>query len=747
MEETLGSGFDNIRVAAMSPTSLSPRMTISPVSIHAVTDVARPSFIQMAETEATMDSGELASIYNTSNVRSRPSNLAPANPSESSYFNHSTSFSQETYVNSHEALFSQSLAGSDVSSASVTDSTQHLAGQIETNKDFEHGLHATVWHDVLYPEIPSPHSDSDGYESDPDDTRKFYTEVESYFAIGDDEYDTDDSEYYDTDDEYESSSTGQMLTSISRYDHRFHRYWTAEQSEFADDHFDAHMQTTQERNFTVDEFIQRWLHASLSNSPHIPPHFPGPSLEAANVSEWIRPEKIARPSTLGCDDFYDIQQIPWRSKLGVRREDARILRDAWYHPYTNLDFSKYDHAYTLPKLERYFSARALYTDFKATIEHFQLRNLMAVTSFNTVQFAHESQLLTWTPDYKDVRCIMDLSRPPVESGFQGSVKISTMQAKHGISVAGGFSGEYCMHVSGGQGENTCGFVTHDANGITNHIDIIRNRTGTSPMIVFASNDQHIRILNCFRNQFISDHELPIPVNCSETSADGRLRIVVGDSTESLVLEADSGRTLRQLPGHHDFGFACAWSPDMLHIATSNQDRTVNIWDVRMWRLLQSMNSDRACYRSLRFSPVGGGPRTLLMCEPADRISIVNATTYETRQVHDFFGEIGGADYTSDGESVWVANTDESFGGFMRFDRMQHAQKYSSSGASSKNRDIGRYEQDETTRFAPGWYSNLPHEWISEANIETDLRSVLSQRERDFRFLNGLSDDTRDHLLL
>lgn len=98
----------------------------------------------------------------------------------------------------------------------------------------------------------------------------------------------------------------------------------------------------QERNFTVEDFIQRWLHASLSNSPHIPPRFPGPSLEAANVSEWLRPEIIIRPQTIDCDESYDIQQIPWESKLSVRREDARMLRDAWYHPYTNLDFSKYN---------------------------------------------------------------------------------------------------------------------------------------------------------------------------------------------------------------------------------------------------------------------------------------------------------------------------------------------------------------------------------------------------------------------
>ncbi|EEA23400.1 hypothetical protein TMatcc_002264 [Talaromyces marneffei ATCC 18224] len=745
MEETLGTGFDNIRAAIMSPTSFSAQMNVAPVSVHTVTRLRSPSFISLAGVAVPFNAVQSGSFYSPPNFLSQNGPTA-VNSTESSDHGHSPASSEETYISSHDARFSESLASSELATVALTDFVEDPTTRMEADKDTGGELHARSQYDLVE-EVSSPQSGSDGYESDPDDTRKFYTEIESYTVIGDDGYDTVDSEYYDTDSEYDPSNTGQMLRSISRYDHRFHHYWHVQQSELAETHFDTPLQTTQERNFTVEEFIQRWLHASLSKSPHVPPRFPGPSLEAANVSEWLRPAKIIRPQTIDSDEFYDIQQIPWHSKLGVRREDARLLRDAWYHPYTNLDFSKNNHSHALLRVERYFTPKALYSDFKATIEHFQLRNLMAVTSFNTIQFAHESKLLTWTPDYKYVRCTMDLSRPPVETGFQGAVKISTMQAKHGISVAGGFGGEYCMHVNGSQAENTHGFVTRDANGITNNIDVIQSRTSTSPLVVFASNDQHIRILNPVVNKFIADHELPIPVNCSETSADGRMRIVVGDSTEALVLEADTGRTLRQLPGHRDFGFACAWSPDMLHIATSNQDRTVNIWDVRMWRLLQTMNSDRACYRSLRFSPVGGGPRTLLMCEPADRISIVNATTYETRQVHEFFGEIGGADYTLDGGSIWVANTDELFGGFMRFDRMQYSQKYSSSGSSSRSREIGTFEEYEKTKFGPGWYSNLPQEWVNEAGLENDTRSALGQRERDLRSFNGLSDDARDCLLL
>src|SRR5215469_1912300 len=144
----------------------------------------------------------------------------------------------------------------------------------------------------------------------------------------------------------------------------------------------------------------------------------------------------------------------------------------------------------------------MYTQRRVTIEHFQLRHLMSVISHHTIHFAHESKLLSWIPAYNHMACLMDLSRPLPDSGFQGPVKISTMQSNHGVSVAGGFSGEYCLHVEGTEGPNVQGFVTRDANGITTHIEIIRHRTNRSPVAVFASNDKHLRVLDCETNRFI-----------------------------------------------------------------------------------------------------------------------------------------------------------------------------------------------------------------------------------------------------
>ncbi|KAL2831737.1 hypothetical protein BDW59DRAFT_157699 [Aspergillus cavernicola] len=479
--------------------------------------------------------------------------------------------------------------------------------------------------------------------------------------------------------------------------------------------------TTQERNLNIDQFISQWLYQSstasipmLSLAPPVLPQNP-----LSNIIRWKLPAKIARPSGY-TGEFYDIQQIPWWEKLRVKRADARQLRDEWYTSYHNLRYTRQRPGARLSEAGFYFQGKSMYTDHKATIEHFQLRNLMSVPAYNTVHFAHESKVYSWVPGYNDLQCLIDLSVPTVESGFQGPVKISTMKSAVGVSIAGGFLGEYALRAANSEGKGVEGFVTKDQNGITNHIDIIASRTSRSPIGIFASNDQHVRILDCETNIFLTDNELSHAVNCTSTSPDGRLRVIVGDSPDAWVVEADTGRPVHPLRGHRDFGFACAWSPDMMQIATSNQDRTAIIWDTRMWRMLEKIESDVAGYRSLRFSPVGGGPRTLLMCEPADRFVVVDAQTYQTRQVHDFFGEVGGADYSPDGGTIWVANTDEHFGGFMEYDRRQWGQPYG--------------------------LQQLPNEWIKESDLFEDQRCILSARERQSRFLRNLSNEEHEGLL-
>ncbi|OJJ84654.1 WD40 repeat domain-containing protein [Aspergillus glaucus CBS 516.65] len=486
--------------------------------------------------------------------------------------------------------------------------------------------------------------------------------------------------------------------------------------------------TTYERNFTIDQFVQQWVcqsHAQIGSDQL----FIAPQRSSILLSA-NRPEKVVRPAGDDRVDFFDLQRIPWWETLRAKRADARTQRDLWYRPYMNLQHTPHETAKRIRPNEFYFREKAMYSKHRASIEHFQLRNLMSVPAYNTVHFASEWRLYSWIPAYDDLTCLMDLSRPTTweNSVFHSPVKISTMKTAHGVSIVGGFAGEYAIRAEGDTTSTTLipgtttpastpsthGFVTRDLNGITNHIDIIPHRTSRNPMGIFASNDNHLRTLDIETDTFISDYDLSRAVNCTSTSPDGRLRVVVGDSPDALIIEADTGRPVQPLRGHRDFGFACAWSPDMLHVATGNQDKITIIWDARMWKPLTMLSSDISGYRSLRYSPVGGGPRTLLMTEPADRITIVDAQTYTTRQVHDFFGEIAGADFSPDGGEIWVANSDDVYGGFMEFERR----------AWGKGIEAGEEELGDDGRCVVG-----------------------GARERGMRFLGGLSWEEYEMLLL
>lgn len=352
--------------------------------------------------------------------------------------------------------------------------------------------------------------------------------------------------------------------------------------------------------------------------------------------------------------------------------------------------------------------------------------------------AHKHKLINVNPWSGTENIVIDLSRPSSTTTYTDPVKVSTMKATHNVAVAGGFLGEYAIKsLNSNHATQIIGTITDDPNSITNHVDIIKHRTSRAPQAVFSSNDKYIRILDCETNTFITSHPCDFPVNCTDTTWSGRLRVLVGDSPITWVYDADTGEKVRPLPGHTDYGFACAISPDEHYIATSNQDKTVRIWDTRVWKCLRTIESDVAGYRSLRFSPVGGGSRCLLMCEPADRVVIVDAQGYQQRQVLDFFGEIGGADFVPDGSTFMVANLDSKFGGIMEFERRNWGHQF---GLKYTTRREVEDRGDQYVR-------EEPDEWIEEEKLDADERCVLKGRGgREARWMKTLGERELDEMV-
>lgn len=327
---------------------------------------------------------------------------------------------------------------------------------------------------------------------------------------------------------------------------------------------------------------------------------------------------------------------------------------------------------------------------------------------------------------------LDLTNPviqPIHAFLGNGVQISTLTVGHDILVAGGFSGEYGLVNlrAPKKTKHTEGVLTHHINGITNHVQVYLPRNSSSPVVAFASNDMSMRVLDVTTNRFIAEHKYEHAVNCTAISPDQRLRVLVGDSRNVMICNAETGEVLQDLEGHRDFGFACDWADDGWTVATGNQDMQVKIWDARKWKSssgiacpVTTIAAEMAGVRKLKFSPLGSGKRVLVAAEPADFVNVIDAETFTSKQSLSFFGEIGGVDFTNDGQDLIVANCDSMKGGIMEFERCNYAAE-------------GRYGLDDHDHYTPGRHRTRRergYDWkSSDAEIVKSAKSRGTEMQR------------------
>ncbi|OBT67613.1 hypothetical protein VE03_03722 [Pseudogymnoascus sp. 23342-1-I1] len=460
-----------------------------------------------------------------------------------------------------------------------------------------------------------------------------------------------------------------------------------------------------QNNMTLYDFLFRWSLTIRSESRKANR---GPRLERLREIGTSMPTEVRRKDLRG--EKCDIQGINWK-KLEVKRRDARRLRIASYKNYHNLTPPPWlpqvlSNSYIQDDSEDFFKFRRMNFKHKIDLPHFQLRNLIACSSRNTVFLASSFRVIQANPNFGQ-RCIaMNLSEPEVQPTHGppwGGVQISTLAAKHGVLIAGGFHGEYGMMALSQTGsKHVEGLVADHPNCITNHIQLNLNRQSGLPEAVIVSNDNGIRTLDCTTNKFIRYHEYEHAINCSAQSPDHRLRVLVGDTCDVMICNAETGEILQKLEGHCDYGFACDWADNGWHVATGNQDKLVKIWDARMWKTsdgrakpLATIASTMAGVRSLKYSPLGSGKRVLLASEPADIISVIDAETYESKQTLDLFGEIAGTDFSPDGQSIFVGVHDNLRGGLLEFEKCGFGRSYEHESIfRRRDGEVDMYDSEE-----------------------------------------------------
>ncbi|KAI0817667.1 quinon protein alcohol dehydrogenase-like superfamily [Xylaria sp. FL0064] len=351
-------------------------------------------------------------------------------------------------------------------------------------------------------------------------------------------------------------------------------------------------------------------------------------------------------------DECDIQGINWQD-ISVTRSWARKCRYRTFRNYTNnSETDRWDPSLPdklLRRHENYFRFRSM-----------DLRTDVRCASRTAVYY----------PSVSDTVRELDPTTGHVKTAMKFTnnedASISTLAAEEGILVTGGFYGTYRYRPIETEDESRYyeGKLTDHISGITNHIQVHSSRRSSTPLATFASNDYALRMIDLTRNEMILDKPYGHAINCTALSPDKRLRVMVGDSQDVDIADAETGDILKSLKGHRDFGFACDWAPDGWTVATGNQDKSIRIWDARKWSNTKGKNTsvavirtEMAGVRSLRFSPLGSGKRVLLAAEEADVINIIDAQTFDSKQTIDVFGEIAGVSFAGAGQEVVALSSD------------------------------------------------------------------------------------------
>ncbi|KAK3394808.1 WD40-repeat-containing domain protein [Podospora didyma] len=434
-------------------------------------------------------------------------------------------------------------------------------------------------------------------------------------------------------------------------------------------------------NYRLVDFLHHWARQarSLPGTARVIGRCPWP----AKINEMATKEvKHVQYADLH-GDLCDIQGIDWEA-LGVTRKEARERRLNTYKNYTNMELSDRWAPnlpdIDIPRKESYFRFRRMDMMSNVHLTHFQLRNVLGIASRTRAFYPGLNSVYQLNP-------LSGESQAVIKLGQGSGAKVTTLDAEHGVLVAGTFGGEYILrHLDSDEPEeeaNAChdGVITNNASGITNHVQIHQPRGSSAPVAAFASNDWSFRVLDLTTEKWLSETTFDFPLNCTALSPDRRLRVMVGDNYNVLITAAESTLSsgkpeiIQQLTGHRDFGFACAWADDGWTLATGFQDRAIKIWDARWWAgrsglgaPVCTVRTEMAGARSLRFSPIGSGKRVLVAAEEADFINIIDGQTFRSKQTVDIFGEIGGISFSNDGGSLSVLCSDRTRGGLIEFER-------------------------------------------------------------------------------
>lgn len=404
---------------------------------------------------------------------------------------------------------------------------------------------------------------------------------------------------------------------------------------------------------------------------------PGPGtieLNLRTVVNWLGVGHLRQ----GYHPNRDIQHLDWNS-LGTDRPTALTVRAA---SYGRGDRTRQSRMLSTPmsfkNQPEFYTWTNHLDEWGHTLAHRQLRHTLAAVSRSDIFYAARTRVKRRSLAYPHaVDIIVDLSVSNKTRIGEPECLITTIAvtppsiftsyASDSVLLTGGFGGEYSMlNLNSEFGTApTEGVVSLDQDSIVTHIQAIRNRRTSGPTAAFCSNDRKLRLLDITTNKWISVSEYPAAINCSATSPDGRLRVIVGDTNETMITDAERGDVIVSMRHHTEDAFSCAWADDGHHVATGAEDGKIVIYDARNWSApVTTLDCIAGCARSLQFANTGtsAGTPALVVGEADDIVSIYDTRDWTSGQHIALFGAVAGVQAI--GRELLILCSDINTGGLM-----------------------------------------------------------------------------------
>jgi len=112
--------------------------------------------------------------------------------------------------------------------------------------------------------------------------------------------------------------------------------------------------------------------------------------------------------------------------------------------------------------------------------------------------------------------------------------------------------------------------------------------------------------------------------------------------------------------------------------------------------------------------------------------VIDAETFASKQTLSFFGEVGGVDFTNNGQDLIVANCDVMRGGIMEFERCDLA----SEGLYGLNRKVGHEAREKGGRRRDYGYDWMPT--VEESAGHPKSRRTASHRSKKLAMLGDMA---------